>query len=99
MPDCQRKPFLCLGTWRFESRQAKREPSTARHNAERERVFVATGNSSPPGYCELTRNEIGEEHIMIKLTKFNSDGKKGEFILNAEIKENSLTNIDSAAIL
>ena len=24
---------------------------------------------------------------MIKLTKFNSDGKKGEFILNAEIIE------------
>ena len=87
MPDCQRKPLLCLGTWRFASRQAKREPSTARHNAERERVFVATGNSSTPGYCELTRNEIGEEHIMIKLTKFNSDGKKGEFILNAEIIE------------
>lgn len=30
---------------------------------------------------------IEEERTMIKLTKFNSDGKKGEFILNAEIIE------------
>ena len=30
---------------------------------------------------------VEEGRTMIKLTKFNSDGKKGEFILNAEIIE------------